>query len=306
MRRAIAIAIVFLIVVIPLTAVAVTICPPILGYALIVLGRKPPCSVPSAFAGYRRALAQRAAQDREVQDSPIVAIKDGYQLASSPVGDFWEPQVHGSAVTAQLAELDAKYMDAGDLGVHKGQVVLDCGANVGTFTRYALRHGAVRVVAIEPAAANLECLRRNFGPEITDGRVILYPKGVWDRDDTLVLYENNQTTAMDSFVRTNDAKPGQRVPLITIDELVSELKLDRVDFIKMDIEGAERKALAGARKTIGTWKPALEMSVNHLPDDPTVVPAIIRSIRGDYQIECLLCDMDRQQWRNEAAILYFM
>jgi FkbM family methyltransferase len=306
MRRAIATAIVCLTVIIPAFVVAITIHPPLLGYALIVVGRRPPCSLKSAIAGYRRSLAQGSLQDRAVQDSPIVEIKEGYQHVHSPVGDFWEPQIQGSVVTAQLAELDAKYMDAGDLGVHHGQVVLDCGANVGTFTRYALRHGASRVVAIEPAAANLECLRRNFAPEIADGRVILYPKGVWDKDDTLILYENSKTTAMDSFVRTNDSKPGQRVPLTTIDKLVSELKLERVDFIKMDIEGAEREALAGARKTISAWKPALEISVNHLPDDPTVVPAVIRSMRGDYQIECLTCELDRKHWRTEAIILYFM
>jgi FkbM family methyltransferase len=40
------------------------------------------------------------------------------------------------------------------------------------------------------------------------------------------------------------------VPLTTIDKLVSELNLPRVDFIKMDIEGAEKLALTGGRATI--------------------------------------------------------
>jgi hypothetical protein len=42
----------------------------------------------------------------------------------------------------------------------------------------------------------------------------------------------------------------QKFPLTTIDKLVAELKLPKVDFIKMDIEGAEVKALNGARETI--------------------------------------------------------
>jgi hypothetical protein len=43
------------------------------------------------------------------------------------------------------------------------------------------------VVAIEPSPANLECLRRNMSREIASGRVIVYPKGVWDREDVLAL-----------------------------------------------------------------------------------------------------------------------
>jgi FkbM family methyltransferase len=306
MRRAIAALLVALIVVIPISALAMAFYPPALVFAVVALGRGPACSLGSAIAAYRRSLAQHPAEDRAVKYSPIVEIKDGYQRAHTPVGDFWEPQVHGSVVTAQLAELEAKYMDTGGLGVRQGQVVLDCGANVGTFTRYALRQGARQVVAIEPAPANLECLRRNFSREIAEGRVILYPKGVWDKDDTLTLYENNKTTAMDSFVRKDDARPGLLVPLTTIDTLVAELHLDRVDFIKMDIEGAEREALAGARKTIAAWKPALEISVNHLPDDPAIVPALIRDIRSDYRIQCLLCNVDRRHLRGEAIILYFI
>src|SRR5260370_17207178 len=50
-----------------------------------------------------------------------------------------------------------------------------------------------------------------------------------------------------SFVRTEDTHAGSALPLTTIDKIVSELALDRVDFIKMDIEGAEPNALRGAR-----------------------------------------------------------
>jgi hypothetical protein len=55
-----------------------------------------------------------------------------------------------------------------------------------------------------------------------------------------------------------------KVPLTTVDELVSELKLRRVDF-KMDIEGAEKRALLGARRTLATYKPQLAMLRNICP-----------------------------------------
>ena len=159
------------------------------------------------------------------------------------------------------------------------------------------------MVAIEPAERNLQCLRRNFRQEIEDGKVIVYPKGVWDRDDVLELHEDHSTSAMDSVVRGGKSPSSHRIEVTTIDRLVEDLNLPRVDFIKMDIEGAERQALDGGRKTIKTWKPRLEISVNHLPDDPDVLPARIQAVRADYRIQCLLCDLER--WRVKPSILLF-
>src|SRR5689334_25347188 len=84
--------------------------------------------------------------------------------------------------------------------VHEGDVVLDCGAHVGVFTHFALQRGASKVVAIEPDPVNLECLRRNLKKEIEAGKVVLYPKGVWSSDTTLVLHEGSENSGMNSVV----------------------------------------------------------------------------------------------------------
>ena len=79
------------------------------------------------------------------------------------------------------------------------------------------------------------------------------------------------------------------MPLTTIDNLVRELKLERVDFIKMDIEGAEPKALAGARETLSRFRPRMALSTYHAPDHPLTVPAAARAAVPDYQIQCGVC-----------------
>jgi Methyltransferase FkbM domain len=61
------------------------------------------------------------------------------------------------------------------------------------------------------------------------------------------------------------------------------LKLPGVDFIKMDIEGAERHALAGASRLLATYKPRLAICIYHGPDDPEVVPRVIRAANGTYE-----------------------
>lgn len=77
---------------------------------------------------------------------------------------------------------------------------MHAGANVGVFTRKALWAGASKVIAIEAGPENLECLRRTFAAEIADGRVVLYSKGIWDKDDILKFAINPANSAMDTFV----------------------------------------------------------------------------------------------------------
>lgn len=66
----------------------------------------------------------------------------------------------------------------------------------------------------------------------------------------------------------------------TIDNLIK----DQVTYIKMDIEGSERKAIKGARNTILKYHPKLAISVYHKHDDLYVIPDQILTIRNDYQV----------------------
>ena len=70
---------------------------------------------------------------------------------------------------------------------------------------------------------------------------------------------------------------------VKLDDMADELKLGRVDFIKMDIEGAERHALAGARRLLAVHKPRLAICIYHAPDDPQVVPRLVREANGTYE-----------------------
>jgi FkbM family methyltransferase len=181
---------------------------------------------------------------------------------------------------------------------------LDCGANVGVFTKTALAKGARTVVAIEPNPEAIECLRRTFAAEIAAKRVIAYPKGVWDRDDVLELMLSPADPAMDGFViRYGNLKSSVKVPLTTIDELAAELQLRRVDFIKMDIEGSEQRALSGARGVLRANHPRLAISAYHLADDPKRIPEIVKSAWSGYRQECGFCE--DKYWDIRPNVYYF-
>jgi hypothetical protein len=70
---------------------------------------------------------------------------------------------------------------------------------------------------------------------------------------------------------------------VTLDEVVETLGLQRVDFLKADIEGAERHALMGGGATIRRCRPRVAFCVYHYPDDPEVIGNILRSYQ-DYKL----------------------
>jgi hypothetical protein len=78
--------------------------------------------------------------------------------------------------------------------------------------------------------------------------------------------------------------PRLAVPAITLDSFVERNNIERVDFIKADIEGAERNMLWGARKILKEFAPKLSICTYHLHDDPQVLREIILEANPKYQI----------------------
>ena len=73
------------------------------------------------------------------------------------------------------------------------------------------------------------------------------------------------------------------VPATTVDVTVQELGLERVDFVKMDIEGSEGLALRGAADTLGRFRPEMALCIYHRYDDAEVLPEVVLDIRPDYE-----------------------
>lgn len=230
----------------------------------------------------------------------------GLELWDTPAGRLWTPgRKHtGYWLADMLAEAASRLYVHEEIRVRAGDVVLDCGASIGVFARQALSMGAATVVAIEPGPDSVECLRRNFASEIASAKLIVCSKGVWDREGALPLILDGNTSIGDGFViRRPGDRVGTSVPLTSIDTLVSELKLPRVDFIKMDIEGAEQEALRGARQTLARFRPRLAISAYHRHEDPREIPALVRNARPDYRMECGPCLMER--YRTLPQVLFF-
>lgn len=258
--------------------------------AIAIAGRTKGCPFSETMRSASNMRRQAELNDRIVKASRLVQKDGDFHLWDTPRGRYWVPAGSDYSLSWDLAEQERKIYGTGKFAVMSGDTVLDCGANVGVYTREALNGGAALVVAIELAPENLECLRRTFVNEVAAGRLIIYPKGVWDKEDKLTLNVDPGNSAADSLVmKPEKSHKGPEVLVTTIDNLVAELKLSCVDYIKMDIEGAEPNALIGARNTLAKFHPRMALSAYHAPDHPKLIPELARRGWAGYRVACGPC-----------------
>jgi len=245
----------------------------------------------------------QADYQREIRAQTHVIRKDGpYKLWATPAGEYWVPDTSDEILSILLAQQKRKiYGDAATGGVRKGDIVLDGGAHIGTYVKTALDAGAEKIVAIEPSPEALECLRRNFAKEIASGTVIVYPKGIWDEEKHLVFYANGNGAAGDSFVnRGANARVIADIPVTTVDKIVKELHLTRVDIIKADIKGAGTRLIKGGAETIRAYHPRIVISVEEEPEDPAKIHATVMSIAPNYHFRPGPCEFGDDEIRNDT------
>jgi FkbM family methyltransferase len=276
-----------------------------------ILIAKPACGSPGLAHLRKSSRAWGSAEDKYTGKIRLLHEDAALRIAQYEVGgeSFWVPidgaEMKGDRLLLYLL-VEHEWMEHMNPKeqVKQGDVVLDCGAHVGVFAKRALRNGAARVLAIEPAPLNLECLKRNLSAEIQSGRVIISPKGAWDSHGKLRLKMSKRNSGNNSLVYDLDRQGESDIEVTTIDEMVAEAKLTKVDYIKLDIEGAERRALRGGAKTITAHRPILALEFYHLEDDPIVLPNIVRGLVPDYRLVLGPCfSGDGRGWRPH--IVYF-
>ena len=221
-------------------------------FALAITGHSPVCPLSHALKSKFEYSRKRPDYGTDHRRQPSGQRGKRPACWNTPKGQYWIPKGNRYVLPFNLAEMERHIYGSGEHFVHAGDIVLDCGASDGDFTREALKAGASKVVSIEISPITVECLRRNLAQEIAQGQVVVYPKGVWDREDSLVLNVHDSNFAANSVVLRWGPMHATalKVPLTSIDKIVAELNLPKVDFIKMDVEGAEVRAIAGARATM--------------------------------------------------------
>jgi FkbM family methyltransferase len=144
--------------------------------------------------------------------------------------------------------------------------ILDVGANIGTTVAIAgLSLSDSRIVAVEPSPVARGHLQKTVALNGLSDRVQIVPACVGATNGEAKFFEADFLAGSHlvlSGETTHAANIAVQVPMKSIDQIVTDANLDRLDFIKIDIEGFELGALKGATKTIARFEPLILMEFN--------------------------------------------
>jgi FkbM family methyltransferase len=159
-----------------------------------------------------------------------------------------------------------------------GMIVFDIGANVGYFSMIAgqLVGKSGRIIAVEPDPRVVEVLRKNMEANGFHNATVV----------EAAAYNSSGKVSLGCAPATSWSgiyyeRPTKRIAVraLTLDSLLSQLGLDRVDFVKIDVEGAESVVLEGMSDILVHYRPRVLLELHGNYPDSRVHPAV-RLLKG--------------------------
>ncbi len=148
-------------------------------------------------------------------------------------------------------------------------VVMDLGANIGLASIFFQQHyfPNARFVAVEPSPKNIAVLQQNLANNIEKAEivpvVVSNKNGLLLIDDTEVGY--NVHIIHQKIAQNTEGERSTEVIALTLPQIFEDLNIERIDLLKMDIEGAEKEVLQDAAQ----WISKVQMMVIELHGDYT-------------------------------------
>lgn len=174
---------------------------------------------------------------------------------------FWQGNLAGN-----FFEEISPYHDSIEFENEDIRVVVDAGAAEGHFSvSTAVLLSKAIVYAFEPSDRQRIMLQRNARLNNVDSRIHITPAGLYSRTGRLAFRTAGAASFLEAVEENSLGFPCfEKVPVVRLDDWRKENKIDRIDLIKMDIEGAEIEALEGGLKTLEDLKPTCLVQAYHI------------------------------------------
>lgn len=153
-------------------------------------------------------------------------LRDNYKTDEIVIREIWEENVY---------EVDPGHYN-------KGGVVIDIGANIGSFSIYSAHCGAT-VYAVEPEPNNLKALKNNIDINNMQDKIHVLPYGISDYKGIAVISDEGGGSTI-----KDDGIFGQEIEIMPLNMLFDLYHIESVDVLKIDVEGSEVEIILGASK----------------------------------------------------------
>lgn len=148
---------------------------------------------------------------------------------------------------------------------------VDCGGFIGDTIKRYYQYNDGKVISFEPDPNNL----KKLNTEAKNKDVLIYPLGVYSKTTILKFNSLGSGSKIDENGEIE-------IAVTSLDETIYNFK---PDYIKMDVEGAEKDAILGAKNIIKDFSPNLAISIYHKASDLWEIPLLIKDINPNYEFK---------------------
>lgn len=149
----------------------------------------------------------------------------------------------------------------------KDMICVDIGANIGY---YSILYSKIvgpngKVISVEPSPVNYEYLNKNLNLQ-NNKNFQIFNCACGDKEGNVRFHVDNRGNKCFVLNENEQCKSPENVitvPVQTIEKIVNETNLSKIDFLKMDVEGYEWIALQGGWKIIKKFKPTIQIEIHH-------------------------------------------
>ncbi len=159
-----------------------------------------------------------------------------------------------------LEEIYIKQVYKPFLEGQKDLTIVDIGANIG-LTSFYFKDFAKKVFSIEPSKQHTECIKALIEQNKIDN-IELYPFAISNENGKTKFYHNDNVTMFSMEDTVNKKNDFEEIETLTLDNFMKRAQIDKIDLLKLDVEGSEGKVITseGFRKVadkikviVGEW-----------------------------------------------------
>ena len=172
-------------------------------------------------------------------------------------------------------------------GISESSVVYSVGVGEDiSFDLDLIQRYRLRVHAFDPTPRSIGWVQSQVLPE----EFVFHSYGVAGFDGTCLFSPASDPAYVShTLLPRSTPWPAVELPVYRLATIMKMLGNTAIDVLKMDIEGAEAKALQGGQATIRHFRPRMAISCEHLPSDVKEIPQVVNTIQPGYQVRASDC-----------------